>query len=172
MPPHAAKVLLPCLIFSTFKGDNCQKSLDPQFQPNKVREWKLKISYFFVISRGTTLSKSMDHNQIQTWPAHSYDVSTHTISTLSMHQNKSLRGKTKNFFKRNKYVKKKKKKKNHHTKTKCELDRRNSMMYPYIKFELNVCNHCWNYERKLKISIFFKVQERQLCQKSTDHNQI
>jgi hypothetical protein len=46
MPPHAAKVLLPCLIFSTFKGDNCQKSLDQQFQPNKVTEWKLKISYF------------------------------------------------------------------------------------------------------------------------------
>ena len=30
MPPHAAKVLLPCLIFSDFKGDNCQKSLDQQ----------------------------------------------------------------------------------------------------------------------------------------------
>jgi hypothetical protein len=28
MPPHSAKVLKPCLIFSNFKGDNCQKSLD------------------------------------------------------------------------------------------------------------------------------------------------
>jgi hypothetical protein len=68
MPPHAAKVLRPCLIFSNFKGDNCQKSLHQQFQPIriKVREWKLKISHFLVISRGITLSKSMIHNQIRT----------------------------------------------------------------------------------------------------------
>jgi hypothetical protein len=89
MPPHSAKVLKPCLIFSNFKGDNCQKSLDCNFNLIKVREWKLKISYFFVISRGITLSKSKDHNQIRTWPAHSYDVSTRAISTLYMHLNKS-----------------------------------------------------------------------------------
>jgi hypothetical protein len=35
MPPHAAKVLMPCLIFSKFKGDNCKKLLDQQFQSNK-----------------------------------------------------------------------------------------------------------------------------------------
>jgi hypothetical protein len=34
MPPHSAKVLKPCLIFSNFKGDNCEKSLDQQFHPN------------------------------------------------------------------------------------------------------------------------------------------
>jgi hypothetical protein len=89
MPPHSATVLKPCLIFSTFKGDNCQKSLDCNFNLMKVREWKLKISYLFVISRGITLSKSMDQNQIRTWPAHSYDVSTSAISTLYMRPNKS-----------------------------------------------------------------------------------
>jgi hypothetical protein len=52
MPPHSAKVLKPCLIFSNFKGDSCQKSLDRNFNQIKVKEWKLKISYFFVISRG------------------------------------------------------------------------------------------------------------------------
>jgi hypothetical protein len=155
MPPHAAKVVLPCLSFSTFKGDNCQKSLEQQFQPHKVREWKLKMSYFIIISRGTTLSKSTDHNQIQTWPAHSYDISTHAISTLYMHPNKSLREETKNFFKRNNSVK------NFIIpRPKFELDLRNSMMYPYIKLKLNVCNHCRDNERKLKISFFFKVQER------------
>jgi hypothetical protein len=66
MPPHSAKVLKPCLIFSKFKGDNCQKSLDFNFNLMKVREWKLKISYYFVISRGITMSKSMDHNQTGT----------------------------------------------------------------------------------------------------------
>jgi hypothetical protein len=36
MSPHSAKVLKPCLIFSNFKGEKCQKSLSrPQFQPNK-----------------------------------------------------------------------------------------------------------------------------------------
>jgi hypothetical protein len=89
MPPHSAKVLKPCLIFSNFKGDNCQKSLDCNFNLVKVKEWKLKISYFLVISGGITLSKSMDHNQIRTWPAHSYDISTRAISTLYMNPNKS-----------------------------------------------------------------------------------
>jgi hypothetical protein len=89
MPPHSAKVLKPCLIFSNFEGDNCQKSFDRNFNLIKVRKWKLKISYFFVISRGITLSKSKEHNQIRTWPAHSYDVSTCAISTLYMNPNKS-----------------------------------------------------------------------------------
>jgi hypothetical protein len=57
MPSHSAKVLKPCLIFSNFKGDNCQKSLDCNFNLIKVREWKLKISYFSVISRGITSVK-------------------------------------------------------------------------------------------------------------------
>jgi hypothetical protein len=43
----------------------------------------------------------------------------------------------------------------YHTKTRFELDLRNSMMYTYIKFEFNVCYHCRDNERKLKISGFF-----------------
>jgi hypothetical protein len=54
---------MPFLIFSKFKGGNCQKPIDQQFQPNKVREWKLKVSYFSVISRGITLSKSTEHKK-------------------------------------------------------------------------------------------------------------
>jgi hypothetical protein len=42
MPPHTAKVLLPCLFFSTFKG-------------HKFKRDNGQIS--------------TDHNQIQTWPA-------------------------------------------------------------------------------------------------------
>jgi hypothetical protein len=34
------------------------------------------------------------------------------------------------------------------------------MMYPYIKFELNVCNPNRDHERKLKISIFFFLFKR------------
>jgi hypothetical protein len=45
--------------------------------------------------------------------------------------------------------------KNHQTTTKFKLDLRNPMTYPYIKFELNVCNTYRDNERKLKISIFF-----------------
>jgi hypothetical protein len=108
MPPHADKVLLPCLNLLYLQGGKLSKIIRPaNFQPHKDGEWKLKISYFFVISRGTTLSKSMDHNQIQTWPAHSNDISTHSISTLYMHPIKSLREETKNFLMRNNYVKKK-----------------------------------------------------------------
>jgi hypothetical protein len=77
MPPHSAQVLKPCLILSNFKGNNCQKSLDCNFNLIKVKEWKLKISYFFVISRGITVKIN----------AHSYDVSTHAISTLYMNPN-------------------------------------------------------------------------------------
>jgi hypothetical protein len=50
MPPHSGKVLKPCLIFSNFKGDNCQKSLDQLFQPNK--SWRMEtenFNFFFVI---------------------------------------------------------------------------------------------------------------------------
>jgi hypothetical protein len=54
MPPHALKVLLPCLIFSTIKGDKVQE------------RWLCQ--------------KSTDHNQIQTWPVYSYEESTHAIS--------------------------------------------------------------------------------------------
>jgi hypothetical protein len=39
--------------------------------------------------------------------------------------------------------------------TKFKLDLRNPMMYPYIKFELDVCKSYKDNERKLKISIFF-----------------
>jgi hypothetical protein len=49
--------------------------------------------------------------------------------------------------------------KNHQTATKFNLDLHNPMLYPYLKFELNVCNSYRDNERKLKISIFFKVQE-------------
>ena len=88
MPQHSAKVLKPCLIFFNFKVDSYQKSLDRNFNLIKVREWKLKISYFFVISRGITLSKSMDHYQIRTWPAHSFDVSTQSCNFNPIHESK------------------------------------------------------------------------------------
>ena len=38
--------------------------------------------------------------------------------------------------------------KNHPTMTKFELDLHNPMMYPYTKFELNVCNRSRDNERK------------------------
>jgi hypothetical protein len=38
--------------------------------------------------------------------------------------------------------------KSHPTITKFELDLHNLMMYPYTKFELNVCNHSRDNERK------------------------
>jgi hypothetical protein len=47
--------------------------------PYKDNEQNLKISIFFLCSRGITLSKPADHNQIRTWPAHSYDKHTHAI---------------------------------------------------------------------------------------------
>jgi hypothetical protein len=48
--------------------------------------------------------------------------------------------------------------KNHQTMTKFKLDLRNPMMYPNIKFELNVCNPYRDNEQKLKISknVLFK----------------
>jgi hypothetical protein len=39
--------------------------------------------------------------------------------------------------------------------TKFELDLHNPMLYPYIKFEFNVCNPYSNNEGKLKIFTFF-----------------
>jgi hypothetical protein len=42
-------------------------------------------------SRGITLSKTADQNQIRTWPAHSYDKPIHAIWILYMHPNKSYR---------------------------------------------------------------------------------
>jgi hypothetical protein len=38
--------------------------------------------------------------------------------------------------------------KNHQTMTKFELDLHNPKMYPYTKFELNVCNRSRDNERK------------------------
>jgi hypothetical protein len=57
---------------------------------------------------------------------------------------------------------------NHQTTTKFKLDLHNPMTYPYIKFELNVCNPYRYNERKLKISIFFFF----FVQKPADQNQI
>ena len=48
-----------------------------------------------------------------------------------------------------------KKKNSSYQSTKSELDLCISKMYPYIKFELHVCNPYKNNEKKLKISIFF-----------------
>jgi hypothetical protein len=56
---------------------------------------------------------------------------------------------TENFFKGDSSVKK-----NHQTMTKFKLDLLNPMMYPYIKFEFNVCNPYRDNEQKLKMSIF------------------
>jgi hypothetical protein len=65
-----------------------------------------------------------------------------------MNPNKSLRAETE-FFSRGITLSK-----NHQTMTKLELDLHNSKMYPYTKFELNVCratvqeitngNQLWN----------------------------
>jgi hypothetical protein len=57
----------------------------------KFREWKQKISIFFKVQEGQLSQKSMNLNHIRTWPAYSYDVSTHTMSTLYIHTNKSYR---------------------------------------------------------------------------------
>ena len=139
MPPHAAKVLLPFLIFSTFKGDNCQKNYSTSnFNTINVREWKLKISYFLVSLSGTTLSKSTDqltnfkpdlripmtylHMQFQHYTCNQTKVWERKLKTFSEIQGVTV-------------------KKIHHTKTKSELDLRNSKMYPYVRFEWNVCNH-------------------------------
>jgi hypothetical protein len=47
------------------------------------------------------------------------------------------------------------------------------MMYSYTKFELNLWNPYSDNERKLKISIFFQVQEGyNSCQNSKDYDQI
>jgi hypothetical protein len=61
---------------------------------------------------------------------------------------------TENFFKRDNSVI------NHQTTTKFKLDLRNPMTYPYIKFELNVCNPYRDNERKLKISFLFFLFKR------------
>jgi hypothetical protein len=39
--------LMPYLIFSKFKGVNCQKSLDKQFQPNKSLRMETENFIFF-----------------------------------------------------------------------------------------------------------------------------
>jgi hypothetical protein len=54
-----------------------------------------------------------------------------------------------NFFKRNNSLK------SHQTMTKFKVDLHNPMMYPYIKFELNVFKPYSDNEQKLKISNFF-----------------
>ena len=63
-------------------------------------------------------------------------------------QTKVKRAETENFFKRDNSVI------NHQTTTKFKLDLHNPMTYPYIKFELNVCNPYRDNERKLKFLIF------------------
>jgi hypothetical protein len=100
-------------------------------------ERKLKISIFFQSSRGTKLcKKSTDHNEIRTWPEYIFLWRTYTCNFNLIHTYKqklrewklkiSSRGITLS--------------KNHQTMTKFELDLHNPMMYPYSKFELNMCN--------------------------------
>ena len=71
-----------------------------------------------------------------------------------IHTNKSYRVETENLFKRDNSVKKSSDQNQIH------LYLRNLMMYPYIKFELKVCNPYKDNEQKLKISIFFSSSRR------------
>ena len=81
------------------------------------------------------------------------------LTRLDRTSKQKLRVETENFFKRDNSVI------NHQTTTKFKLDLRHPMTYPYIKFELNVCNPYQDNERKLKISnFFFFDQEGSLCQ--------
>jgi hypothetical protein len=46
----------------------------------KVKEWKLKISFFFFKFKKYKLcQKSSEYDHIQTWPKHSFDISVHAI---------------------------------------------------------------------------------------------
>jgi hypothetical protein len=71
---------------------------------------------------------------------------------MYIHTNKSSRAETENFLKRDNSVK------NHRNATKLKLYLCNSKMYPYIKFELNVCDPYRDNEWKQKISIFSKFK--------------
>jgi hypothetical protein len=82
----------------------------------------------------------MDHNQIQTWPAHFCDEPTHAIWTYIQTKVKEQKLK---IFSRGITLSK-----SHLTMTKFEYDLHNLMMYPYTIFELNVCNRLRDNERK------------------------
>jgi hypothetical protein len=84
----------------------------------------------------------MDHDQIWTWPAHSYIEPTHAIWTLYIYPNKTYRAETEISSRRITLSK------NHQTMTKFDHDLHNPKMYPYTKFELNVFNRSRINERK------------------------
>jgi hypothetical protein len=96
-------------------------------------------------SRGITLVKS--HRTI-TQIELDLRIPT-TYLHLYIDPNKLKNSDIENFLKKDNSVK------NHRTMTEFELDHYNPMMYPYIKFVLNVCNRCSDNELKLKLSYLF-----------------
>jgi hypothetical protein len=72
-----------------FQGRYLSKIIRPQFQRNESYRKETENLIFFCNFKRDNFVKINDHNQIRTWPAHSYDISTRAISTLYMYPNKS-----------------------------------------------------------------------------------
>jgi hypothetical protein len=87
----------------------------------KVRERKLRISFFSKFKRGNSVKNQWTITKFE------HDLRIPMMKFIS-------RGITLS--------------KNHPTMTKFELDLHNPMMYQYTKFELNVCNRSRDNERK------------------------
>jgi hypothetical protein len=138
--PSPVMVTSPCK-WNILERDVKQQIINQSIiQTLESGNWKFK--FFSKFKRDNSVKNQWDHNQIRTWPAHSYDEPTHAIWPLYIHPNKSWRAETELFFKRDNSVK------NHPTMAKFELDLHNHMMYPYTKFEFNVCNRSRDNERK------------------------
>jgi hypothetical protein len=108
--------------------------------------WKFLI---FFCSRGITLSKPADHNQIRTWPVHSYMTNLHMqFESYTCLQTKlqsvNLKFQIFSKFKRGNSVK------NQWTITKFELDLRISMTNLHMQFDPYTYIQTKVRERKLK----------------------
>jgi hypothetical protein len=114
--------------------------------------WCIHISIFLMFKRNNC-KKLTGHNQIQTWPAHSNDVPTHTIWTLYMYiQTKVTERKLKISifcfkFKRDNAAK------NQRTITKFELDLHIPMEYLHMQLEPYTILSKQVSKRKLKIPV-------------------
>jgi hypothetical protein len=145
-------------IFFLFKRDNSVKNqwtitkfeldlhisminLHMQFESytciqTKVRERKLKISIFSKFKRDNSFKNQWTITKFELDLCIPMTYIHMQIWTLYIHiQTKVREGKLK-IFSRGITLSK-----NHQTMTKFEIDLHNSNMYPYTKFELNVCNH-------------------------------